>query len=1065
MARETIWSGEIIPNGGLNDAVSPTSDEVSPDQWTAASNVEPMTDGVRRRRGSAAASNTPTQSIAIEFRIGANTREFVDGSSEYIAQSIQPASEIYVDQISARLSVTSGTPTGSVEIGIFTDNSAEPSTSALQNAGFSDYSTITAETIQTADEKQVGSQLTWFVWTSSAGKATLAASTTYWIVLRHTGAGATSTSNISVEENTAGSGTAPGGLASASPVIWLDPDDITGISDDANTLGNTIPEKTGIHPGGWAIGSGTDGVTFHTTGGATNVNGHAWIEQPSTACTNALSQGGSILSSYTFPGRFSVLVVYKPRTTGSDATAFSMITGRRSGTVDNGIACPIRSATGQPTVASDTDSQGSPGTSSLTGDTDDTDVKIMIFRRNSEGVFAFSHGTLASGAAFDFGTLAKAETIELDALFRWDASQVAEDELGIVQLVIFDGLLDGDDTIALYNWAQNRYGLTYDAQQVGAVGISTDGTNWTIDPDANLNHRVYSGVGEITAICDYQKSDGTQRHLVVADQNVYKNASGTISMVDGQMKQGFSDSSNTSHNGNLPSWSNGGDRLFITDLSTESRKFYVDSEGIERWENEGMFRPVAVPTIALATTGTALSATGKHELDFHFYNSRTGARSNPRYDGVIADTLDVTTDGSNHILLTNIPTSPQLVGDGMTHVRFMVKLPASSLFRFAKQVTVGTTTTTIEGGDEPFTVEDEYNHNPPDPHRIRLYAENRNFIAYTNIRDPDFQPTGGATIDLPWRLHWSAINGITPYIESYPPLQARDFDKSDSITALAFIPPRTLIIGMSRSIVAIDARRPGTSDVLQLSQTVGVAHHRSIIVVESVLYWLSDNPRGFYRWQPGMREPERMRGADNVLDGLDQTRFVLASTARLPEDKDRSQWWTLLSSSGATTHDTVLVHDRALDAWTVFEMPDGRAGSIIGTVLESGVTKMYLGGIDGIERVHDTGDTDDGAGYEGSVSLKAFDFQAQGTTKRLRGMQTIVEGTDDGDLELEVEVDLGNESSIPKSMDASPAGGDRIVKLQNIRTRGRIMRPTYSGSKPWRIRDVLLDIQGTRRTK
>jgi hypothetical protein len=1069
VARESIWTGEIVPNGGLNDAVSPTSDAVSHDQWTEASNVEPMIDGVRRRRGSAASADTAIQAVSVGFRLGGNVREFADTTSEYIAQSFESAEVLYVDTVAVQLTVSSGTPVGEVEIGIFTDNAGAPSTTAVQNGAFADFGTVTAEEIQAASEKQINSvsyshpQPSWFQFVSTAGKATLAADTTYWLVCRHSDAAATGTSNISIAEKTSSSGSAPDALPSGvGPVIWLDPDDIDdSIGDNNNTSSTPLPEKTGNHPGGWVPTSpSSDGVVLHTIGGALPINGHAWIEQPATAAKSCLSGGGSAIGSYTFSGKVSVLVVYRPRQAGAEASA-NWMTGRRISGPENGFAVPIRSAVGRAAIF--TDSLVTPDESSTTNDTDDTDVKIMIGRKGSNGVWAF-YGTTATSVA-NFGTISNSESMEFDALFRADNGTTAVPGVGIVQLVIWPDTITAADTIAVYDWAQTRYGLDFASQAVGEVAYSTDGTSWTNVEIANLNYRIYSGVGEITAICDYQKSDGTQRHLIVADQNVYKNDGGTLTQVDTQAVQGFNDSTVAAQNGHYPSWSNGGDRLTITDGSVEARKFYVDDDGIERWENEGIAKPVKVITTGLDTGGSPLADNSVYEFDYYLYNARTGARSNSSQLGVTNTDYQETPDGATqHVTITGLPDYAQFSGDGITHIRIVVKEFGSSIFRLVKQIPFGTTSTTIESTDFPATTEDEYNHNPPDVHHVRINAENRNFIAHTRVDDPDSNV--GGTLELPWRLHWSAINGITPYLESYPALQYRDFDRSDRISALAFMPPRTLIIGMTRSIAAIDARRPGVSDILQISQTIGVAHHRSIIVIDGVVYWLSGNPRGFYRWEPGMKEPSRMRGADKLLSKMDADSFALASTARLPEDKDRSQWWTLLKSSGATSRDTVFVHDRALNSWTAFEMPESRAGSLIGTVLNSGVTKMYLGGADGIEREMDTGDDDDGVPFTGSVGLKALEFGRQGMTKRVRSIQTIVEGSDDSDLALDLEIDLGARATQTTDMSdqVSPSGSDKIVKSHDIRGRGLIFRPRYYGVKPWRIREVTFDVQPTSKT-
>jgi hypothetical protein len=141
----------------------------------------------------------------------------------------------------------------------------------------------------------------------------------------------------------------------------------------------------------------------------------------------------------------------------------------------------------------------------------------------------------------------------------------------------------------------------------GHVEESTTGlaASWSGTAAADLNFRIYDGTATITAIADYKLADTTtEYHLVVADGEVYKNVSGTMTPV-------------STRDTTYPSWAVGNDRWYYTNDTEVSKKFYYLS-GTEYWENEGISPPTA--TISLGVDSGDALADDTYYIDWLYWN-------------------------------------------------------------------------------------------------------------------------------------------------------------------------------------------------------------------------------------------------------------------------------------------------------------------------------------------------------------------------------------------------------------------------------------------------------------
>lgn len=728
-------------------------------------------------------------------------------------------------------------------------------------------------------------------------------------------------------------------------------------------------------------------------------------------------------------------------TTGSDAREFSngtddYISQGVTGTATTGtnrllaVAVRIAKKTGTPTSG----------------------VQLAIYN-NSAG----QPSTVVTGANFaDFNTVAAATINAAGGAYLWIYFvPVNEIYLGngtVTHLVLKS---TGGSAGNNYQLAESTAGNPYAG---GSVNFGSDGLAWTNVAAADLLFRVYSGGSAIQGILDYNLSDGvTERVLIAAGGEVLKEVSGTLTPVSGSEGSLMATGADVH-----PTMNVGSDIAFISNGVDTPKKFFIRSN-TEYWANDGIAPPTASPTPGIAAGGSVTA--GQYFIDYYYWDDLLQIKSNTRYQGV--DTISATTAAGNlTITLTGLPAAAARVGDRVTHILISLRPSAASIYRTGTtaeyKIPIGTTTatiTTLSLGNEP-----DYDDDVAPIHSIAVVGANQRFIAGISA--------------TPWRVYGSKINANGAFYESFPSLNYRDFGKGDGdyVTALAFIPPATLIIGMKNSVWALDARRFGIADPVLISKHVGIAGLHSFMVVGRTLFFVSDsdNTKGMMLWDGSQVHP--LIAIDKTFKTFSTSRLKYASCAHLAPGDNRFQWWTLLSESGSTQN-RIVVYEYALDAFTIYRL----SGNILGSAAVAGaISKIKIGAADGFLYNADTGVTDDGATIVGTFTGKRFDFGMPDAPKRVRFVRAEGDGAANSALTVQFQPDRQGFPSFSGTLSFDGAPGDvlgtgvlgtfvlgssNIIITTRVGLTGmcRTAQPNFQNSSRWSLRGYSIGVQPSRR--
>jgi hypothetical protein len=565
-----------------------------------------------------------------------------------------------------------------------------------------------------------------------------------------------------------------------------------------------------------------------------------------------------------------------------------------------------------------------------------------------------------------------------------------------------------------------------------------------------VNETPISGAPAITGVLDYRLSDGsTERILVAAGAEVYTEASGSMTLVS-PGAGAFTVNADVH-----PAMTVGSDIAFISNGIETPAKFFVRS-GTQYWASDGIAAPTATSTAVAAAGGTLTS--GVWHVDYYYWDDLLGIKSNTRYQGVGG--IAVSVNGTQKITISGLPAAVARVGDRVTHLRISLQNPSGGIFRFAGtaegQIALGATTASIT--TDATTNEPDYDDDTSPVHSLATVGANQRFIS--------------GIAATPWRVMASKVNIVAPYYESFPSLNYRDFGRGDGdyVTALAFIPPATLIVGMRNSVWALDARRFLTSDPVLISKNVGIAGGQSFMVVGRALFFVSDSDRmkGMMLWDGSKVTP--LLAIDKTFKTFSQTRIRYASCAHLAPGDNRFQWWTLFGSR-------MLVYDYALDAWTIYR----HSGNVIASAAKAGaIAKVKIGGTDGFLYDADTGLTDSGTEIIGTFTAKRYDFGAADATKRVRFLRAEGGGSSYSHLDVQFEPDIQGFPSFSGRLDFSGAPGSLLgngtlgsfilgstdpVISTRVGLVGvcRNAQPSFTSSSTWNLRGYALGAQILRR--
>jgi hypothetical protein len=559
---------------------------------------------------------------------------------------------------------------------------------------------------------------------------------------------------------------------------------------------------------------------------------------------------------------------------------------------------------------------------------------------------------------------------------------------------------------------------------------------------------------EITGIFDYLMKDGTQRHLIMFTQTLYKNVAAVLTSLGAMATDHGKDV--------LPSFAQMLERVFVTNGLTgdPSKQFYISS-GAEYWENEGIAAPTANAALGNTPAGTNLSV-GTWYIDYAYWNSRTLMESNKRYQGDLAQAPSVDIAEGDQLDISTLPGAVARALDAATNKRIYVFGPDTNnkwLYSGVETTLIATTATVSDV--DLFGAEASFNHDLPPVHTIKLATSRRQFIAGIEGE--------------PSELAWSRVDGLDLDPDSFPLVNFRQVGVNDEITALFLVPPSTVIIGCKDSIWAIDADNPDIAEELLISDTVGIAGHRAGKVIGRSLFFISDSAKnkGPHWWDGAQVRP--LIQLDNFFKDLNDPRSNLISCAHLAPGDARYQWWTLCSASGSTKHNRLVVFDYNLQAFTIYRVE----GNVLGEVTVSGKDRMYIGGLNGQEYQADVGSSDLGVPILGEVQLKPFHFGDVSLRKKLRGLVFATNEIPQGSLSLEVEVDYGEVQPITANLNVASAtgsllgtgtygsfilaGATTVVRREPLRGHGRVFSPKFFGDADWLIGATDWQVQATRR--
>lgn len=605
-----------------------------------------------------------------------------------------------------------------------------------------------------------------------------------------------------------------------------------------------------------------------------------------------------------------------------------------------------------------------------------------------------------------------------------------------------------DESLADHVLAPNKWAAALNAEPLSTGVRRRNGTTQILTAPGNK---------AITAIADFLLSDGqTERQLFMAGQNLYKEVGGAITQISAN---DFTENADTH-----PSIKIGRDTAWITNGVDQPKKLFLIG-GADTFCNDGIAPPTANVTAAAVAGGTMTA--GDWYVDFYYYDSALSIKSNTRYQGV--QTLKVTLAAANlSIQLTNLPSAVVRAGDRATHLRITLNKPGSGVFRYAGdaqgQLALGGGTTLTITAENLGAIPD-YDDDVAPVHSIAAVGANQRFIAGI----PGF----------PFRVMSTKINLIGAFYESVPALNLRDFGKGDGdyVTALTFIPPATLIVGMRNSVWALDARRFLLADPVQIGKNVGIAGPQAFTVVGRELFWISasDRTKGLFKWDGARVVP--LLNLDRTFKSLSMPRLKYASCAQLNPGDTRFQWWTACSSVGATDQDTLICLDYGLDAFTVYKW--AHSANVIGTIATGATSaSIRVGTSNGKLLTADSGDDDNGTAINAFVTLRRNDYEAPDVVKRIRFVRAEGESSagapmvvtfepDDAFASFSTQLDFALAGSSPTwgsavwgAFDWAPSSSSVIQSKQNaVVGVARNVQPTFSASGRWKLRGFTIGVQ------
>lgn len=472
---------------------------------------------------------------------------------------------------------------------------------------------------------------------------------------------------------------------------------------------------------------------------------------------------------------------------------------------------------------------------------------------------------------------------------------------------------------------------------------------------------------------DYRKLDGTRVHLVKAGDQLYSLSGSTFTAIGGAVLEAD----------NLAQFVVVGGKCYFTHGGTPK---VTDGESLYDWRIEG---PSYAPDLT-GTTGGLL--TGLYDYKITFYSSAWGLESpaSPPTDeadslvpGVKTSAIELV---DQWVTFSNLPTSGDSRVDKIRFYRRKVS-SAESDWYFVEEIPMGAggwvdQTPDVDRGltIAPLTYTDNY----PE---ARLCAHNLGVTYLAGIADD------------PSSL-WYTREGSMAVFDRL----VLDDDGGEISGLLSF--QGQLVVFTTRSIWLLSGVPPSSHSLRRLVRDRGCLAPFSIVPVDSMVYFLSEN--GVYAWTgSGVMEVSRpvkpMWLARNYsLDWKIKGVHDITSS---------SVWWSYGTSSQTTTSSilTYFYRNSAIagkPSWTRWEIPDAIGFDQI-TDTTTNSRRVHAGFSDGRVAAYDSADDDNGEEIEWHWQTGDEDADSP-TLKKHWGEMTVETDSDaDGYIDVEVSIDGG----------------------------------------------------------
>ena len=391
----------------------------------------------------------------------------------------------------------------------------------------------------------------------------------------------------------------------------------------------------------------------------------------------------------------------------------------------------------------------------------------------------------------------------------------------------------------------------------------------------------------------YASGAYTTYHLLISSGGRldYKDAATTTAVWDAATATPFSSSTNPYF---WPDAAVAANCAFMGNgQSSNNWKAYIEG-GSKKVRDWGIVRPT-VGTLAGAA-GAAGSPSGTYELRVSYVNTRTGVESS------ISNTATATVTVVNQqISWSNIPVS----SDGQVDKRnlYVRNTSTQANFYLAGSVADNTTTTATTNTLDSALVTigpDTAENDPPPSASVCEWHGSRMFVAGPNAPTTIFYSKLGS----PEQFDPDFFEYINPI-------------DGQSITGLHSTSGALLVFKRESTWILV-GDDPSTWEILPLFKDVGAVSHRTIVTVEGITYWWSE--QGPMSWDGGSRQP-RPIGRGLLSNTIDPTVIAPAQMAGAMAVADAANQRILfaLPETGFTKNNFIIPFNYGMNRWDAEE--------------------------------------------------------------------------------------------------------------------------------------------------